>query len=77
MPSPWITRMVAEQVALDLCQHVQCRKGEHRQDLQCQRIAHGPEIRHLHAVALGFCDPRWLDTCGDRHGGHTNPFHKS
>lgn len=68
------------QPVLDQCQHIQCRVREDRQDLQCQRLAHGPETRHLHTVALGWCAPKWLNMgsrANDGHtGGHTNPIHR-
>lgn len=66
-------------VVEDQCQHVVCRVREDRQDLQCQRLQHGPEIRHLHTVALGWCSPKWpnLPSAEGRTGGHTNPAHRA
>lgn len=57
------------------CQHVICRVREDRQDLQCTRRVHGPEQRHLHTIALGWCNQRFshLASAEGRKGGHTNP----
>jgi hypothetical protein len=47
-----------------LCDHV-VHRGD-RQSLQCQRVAHGREVNHLHTVALGW----------DRSSGRSLPITK-
>jgi hypothetical protein len=60
------------------CQHIVCRVRQDRQDLQCNRLAHGPETRHYHSLALGYCNERFAKLVGPgsggRSGGHANPI---
>jgi hypothetical protein len=54
-----------------ICQHVQCRARQGRQDLQCVRpLDH--EGNHYHSIGLGWCR-KPIEGQGGRHGGHVNP----